>query len=73
MSKLEEVKADYLAKYAELQLRKAGVDDVDKYLKYVDAVNEEGIGKQARAIAGDINRKPVGVDPQVSTIWKPFK
>lgn len=73
--KLEQVKNDYLTKLKKVKLAELGIDidDVDNYVDYITADNEEEIEKQARLIVADVNRKPNYVDPKVDEkVWKPF-
>jgi len=54
--KLDAAKADYIEKLKRLALLEAGVDysDVDNYVKYLTADNEEEIAEEAEALAADL-------------------
>lgn len=55
---LERIKSDYTTKLKKLKLLEAGVDytDLDVYVKYISADNEEEIEKQAQELVADIKQ-----------------
>lgn len=72
---LEQVKKDYLDKLRKVKLIEAGIDinEVDRYVKYVNVDDEQEIEEQANTIAADANRKPNYINQHVdSRTWKPF-
>lgn len=74
-SKLEQAKADYIEKLKKVKLLDAGIDydDVDRYIKYIDADSEEEINRQANELADDINQQSQLADVYIDEhVWKPF-
>ena len=73
--KLEQAKADYLTKLKKVKLAEAGVgyEDLDVYIKYINADDEAGIEKEAQAIVSDIEQQNTATDVyHDSRTWKPF-
>lgn len=74
-SKLEKVKAGYIEKLKKVRLLDAGIDydDVDTYVKYIDADSEKEIERQANELADDINKQSQFSDVYIDNrTWKPF-
>lgn len=72
---LEQVKADYLTKVKQVALIEAGIDfnDVDVYIKYINADDEKEIERQASEIVADIERRNTATDVYIDDrVWKPF-
>lgn len=69
---LERVKSDYLAKLKKLKLLEAGVDytDLDVYIKYISADNEEEIEKQVAELVTDIEQHNTAKADKKT--WRPF-
>lgn len=74
--KLEQAKADYLTKLKKVKLAEAGIDynDLDVYVKYINADSEEEIEKEAQAIVADVKQqnKNFGDVRQDDKVWRPF-
>lgn len=72
---LEQVKADYLTKVKQVALIEAGIDfnDVDVYIKYINADDEKEIERQASEIVADIERRNTATNVYIDDrVWKPF-
>lgn len=75
---LEQVKADYLTKVKQVALIEAGIDfnDVDVYIKYINADDEKEIERQASEIVADIKQHNTAQDGYGdlgdNTVWRPF-
>ena len=69
---LARVKSDYLTKLKKLKLLEAGVDitGVDKYVKYINAVDEDEIEKQVAELIADIKQHNTAKDNK--KIWQLF-
>ena len=74
--KLEQAKADYLTKLKKVKLAEAGIDynDLDVYVKYINAEDEKEIEKEAQAIVADVKQqnKNFGDVYQDDKVWRPF-
>lgn len=69
---LARIKSDYLTKLKKLKLLEAGVDisGVDKYVKYINADNEDEIEKQVAELIADIKQHNTAKDNKKT--WRPF-
>lgn len=76
-NKLEQAKADYLTKLKKVKLAEAGIDDyndLDVYVKYINADSEEEIEKEAQAIVADIKQQITATDVHHDPrLWNPFE
>ena len=73
--KLEQAKTQYIEKLKKMKLAELGVDfnDLDVYVKYINADDEAGIEKEAQAIVSDIEQQNTATDVyHDSRTWKPF-
>lgn len=78
--KLEQAKSEYIEKLKRVKLIEAGVgiDDVDRYIKYIDSTDAETIEQEAQAIVSDINQQDGFGDvynqllEESKNVWKPF-
>jgi len=73
--KLEQAKTQYIDKLKKTKLAELGVDfnDLDVYVKYINADDEAGIEKEARTIVSDIKKQNTATDVyHDSRTWKPF-
>lgn len=73
--KLNAKRKEYIEKLKRLKLAEAGVayDDLDTYVKYLNADSKEEIEKQAQAIVSDIKQHHPALDSYRNNhIWKPF-
>lgn len=75
-NKLEQAKADYLTKLKKVKLAEAGIDynDLNVYVKYINAEDEKEIEKEAQAIVADLKQhnKNIGDVRQDDKVWRPF-
>lgn len=72
---LEQAKSDYLTKLKKVKLLEAGIDynDVDVYIKYINAEDEKEIERQAAEIVADIKQHNTATDVYIDDrAWKPF-
>ena len=75
-NKLEQAKADYLTKLKKVKLAEAGIshNDLNVYVKYINADSAEEIEKEAQAIVADVKQqnKNFGDVYQDDKVWRPF-
>ena len=73
--KLEQAKTEYIDKLKRVKLLEAGVDysDVDVYVKYLQAEDEEEIEEEAQAIVADIKQHSTVQDTYIDErVWRLF-
>lgn len=75
-NKLDQAKSDYIEKLKKVKLAEAGIDynDLDVYVKYINAEDEKEIVKEAQAIVADVKQqnKNFGDVYQDDKVWRPF-
>lgn len=71
---LERLKSDYTTKLKKLKLLEAGIDitDVNTYIKYISADNEDEIEKQAQELVTDIRQHHFTATAKDKNVWRPF-
>lgn len=72
---LKQAKADYLTKLKKVKLAEAGIDynELDVYVKYINADDEKEIEQQAAEIVADIEQHHTATDVYIDDrVWKPF-
>lgn len=73
ISKLEQAKAEYIAKMKKVALIEAGfsVDEAGDYIKFIKADDEDEIERQAMDLIADV-KQHVTTSKKQNNVWKPF-